>query len=78
MSPEEWEATWASLPHDNISNLPISVAAVCIALSSLAVSLRLYTRRFIMRGEVGNDDLAAIISLVRLYLLSAFLPTPPA
>ncbi|KAK8120829.1 hypothetical protein PG999_004949 [Apiospora kogelbergensis] len=56
MTPEEWEATWASLPHDSMASLPISVAAVCIALSSLAVALRLYTRRVIMRGEVGNDD----------------------
>ena len=65
ISPEEWKATWASLPHDSMAMLPISVAAVCLALSSLAVSLRLYTRRVIMRGEVGNDDIFAIVSLVR-------------
>ncbi|KAK6854117.1 Satratoxin biosynthesis SC1 cluster protein 4 [Apiospora arundinis] len=68
MSPEEWAALWASLPHDSMAMLPISVAIVCIILASLAVSLRLYTRRFIMRGEVGIDDVFAIVSLVFVYV----------
>ncbi|KAK8069945.1 hypothetical protein PG994_006561 [Apiospora phragmitis] len=67
MSPEEWAAAWARLPHDNMARLPISVAALCIALSSVAVSLRLYTRRYIMRGEGGMDDTFAIVSLVFVY-----------
>lgn len=64
MSDEERAALWARLPHDSMADLPLSVAGVCIALSSLAVSLRLYTRRYIMRGEVGMDDAFAIVSLV--------------
>lgn len=65
LSEEEREAVWARLPHDNMASLPLSVAAICIGFSSLAVSLRLYTRRYIMRGEVGMDDIFAIVSLVR-------------
>ncbi|KAK8131374.1 hypothetical protein PG984_007812 [Apiospora sp. TS-2023a] len=67
LSDEEWAALWARLPHDSMASLPLSVAAICIALSSLAVSLRLYTRRYIMRGEVGMDDVFAIVSLVFVY-----------
>ncbi|KAK8053051.1 hypothetical protein PG996_012352 [Apiospora saccharicola] len=67
LSDEERAALWARLPHDSMASLPLSVAAICIALSSLAVSLRLYTRRYIMRGEVGMDDVFAIVSLVFVY-----------
>ncbi|KAK7943537.1 uncharacterized protein PG986_012650 [Apiospora aurea] len=64
MSAEEWER----LPHDSMASLPISVAAVCTSLSTLAVALRLYTRGYIMRGEIGKDDIFAIIALVFVYV----------
>ncbi|KAK8044191.1 hypothetical protein PG993_004215 [Apiospora rasikravindrae] len=63
MSPEEW----ARLPHDSMAGLPISVAAVCISLSSLVVSLRLYTRSYVIAGEVGKDDIFAIVALLFVY-----------
>ncbi|XXH01708.1 hypothetical protein Hte_008069 [Hypoxylon texense] len=59
MDPE----TYASLPHDNRSGDTIAAVALCMIFATIAVSLRLYTRYFVL-NKFWVDDLLAIVGLM--------------
>lgn len=66
------EATLASLPHDNRGGETIAAVSLCMAFATIAVGLRLYTRRFVLR-QFWLDDYLAIAGLVSIprYLRTA-------
>lgn len=61
MTPEQI----AALDHSTRHEVVYGVAAMAIGLSSLAISVRVYTR-FVIIKLPGPDDYLAIVSTVRL------------
>ncbi|KAI0165385.1 hypothetical protein GGR52DRAFT_581989 [Hypoxylon sp. FL1284] len=59
MDPE----TYASLPHDNRSGETIAAVVLCMVFATMAVSLRLYTRYFVL-NKFWVDDILATVGLV--------------
>ncbi len=55
----------SKLPKDSRGHIILGVANVCMAVGSIAVALRLYTRFFIVQ-RLGIDDGMAMLSLVCL------------
>jgi len=49
--------------YDSIAPTVVGTVVLCLVVSTVAVGLRLYTRRFIMK-QVGIDDYLAIVALV--------------
>ncbi|KAI0481248.1 hypothetical protein GGR56DRAFT_688849 [Xylariaceae sp. FL0804] len=62
-------AVLATLPHDNKIGAVIGTAALCMTLAVIAVSLRLYTRKFMLK-QVGIDDYMAALSLVGMVIVA--------
>lgn len=54
----------SKLPKDSRAHTVVGVTAMCVALGTLSVAARLYTRQFIVR-KLGMDDAMAVLSLVR-------------
>ena len=51
--------------YDDKSWIAIFTVVLCLTVSTTAVGLRIYTRKFITK-QMGIDDWAAIVTLVRL------------
>lgn len=49
---------------ENQAAVVIATASVCLALATIMVTVRLYTRFFLVR-QVGLDDWLAAVTLVR-------------
>ena len=54
--------------NDDKSWVAIFIVVLCLTVATLMVGLRIYTRRFITK-QMGMDDWAAVITLVRLFIL---------
>lgn len=52
---------------DNRSGIIIGIVAVCWVLATIAVALRVYTRKVLL-NQIGADDYSAAASLVSLFL----------
>jgi hypothetical protein len=52
------------LGDEHQADVVIATASVCLAIATIMVSVRLYTRFFLVR-QVGPDDYLATITLVR-------------
>ncbi|KAH9889602.1 hypothetical protein F4778DRAFT_383664 [Xylariomycetidae sp. FL2044] len=59
-----------TLPHDSRGGVVVGTAVLMMFVGSVMVSLRIYTRYFIV-GKLGMDDYLAISSLVFLFALGA-------
>ncbi|KAI0482031.1 hypothetical protein GGR56DRAFT_165987 [Xylariaceae sp. FL0804] len=57
-----------SLPTDSRGGVVIGVATMCMVIGTTMVSLRLYTRYFLV-GKIGLDDWMAILSAACLFAL---------
>ncbi|KAH9899009.1 hypothetical protein F4778DRAFT_181710 [Xylariomycetidae sp. FL2044] len=64
-------ATWAALDHRRNIGPIIGISVLCMVLATTAVTLRLYTRRFILK-QVGPDDYLAVASLAGMLLVGIF------
>lgn len=63
---------FAALDHSRRSTAVYVVASFCIALATIAVALRLYTRHFILR-RIGADDYMSIAALGGVIAVAATL-----
>lgn len=52
---------------DSRNETMVAVASLFLALSWIAVSLRVYVRGFQIRGAFGRDDWLMLVTLVRPY-----------
>ncbi|KAK8036113.1 Satratoxin biosynthesis SC1 cluster protein 4 [Apiospora rasikravindrae] len=63
-------ALFAMLPHDTSTGPIIAVSIICILVATTAVTLRVYTRQFIL-NRVGPDDFMAVAALAGITALGA-------
>ncbi|KAK8045740.1 hypothetical protein PG996_013804 [Apiospora saccharicola] len=61
-------AMFAALPHDVSTGPIIAVCVICILVATTAVSLRVYTRQFLI-NRVGPDDFMAVAALAGIIAL---------
>lgn len=65
-------AVFTALDHSRRSTVVYVVASLCIALATVAVALRLYTRQFILK-RIGADDYMSIAALTGVVAVAATL-----
>lgn len=63
-------AMFAALPHDTSTAPIIAVCIICILVAMTAVTLRVYTRQFLI-NRVGPDDFMAVAALAGVTALGA-------
>lgn len=63
-------AVFATLDHSTSTGPIIAVSIACILLSMMAVTLRVYTRQFLL-NRVGPDDFMAVAALAGITALGA-------
>jgi hypothetical protein len=59
-------AVFMALPHDNRAGVVIGTVCLVLAIATLAVGLRIYTRIVIVK-QLGTDDYLAMAALVSLF-----------
>ncbi|KAK7906396.1 hypothetical protein PG985_016402 [Apiospora marii] len=63
-------AMFAALPHGTSTGPIIAVSIICILVATTAVTLRVYTRHFLL-NRVGPDDFMAVAALAAITALGA-------
>lgn len=63
-------AVFAALPHGTSTGPIIAVSIICILVATIVVTLRVYTRQFLL-NRVGPDDFMAVAALAGITALGA-------